>query len=163
MTADRRVRSSLPFLAALALVATSQVVAQGVESPRVPLRTALRELNTLRTEYAVLYNKKDTAALAALYLPDAAVIRHDGSTVLGQAAIGKALADDAPGWQQITLSSDTLRVFGNTAWDLGSMSSQGPAGEAQVSRYLIVLRRGLQDWKISSAAIVPRSQVTATH
>jgi hypothetical protein len=83
--------------------------------------------------------------------------------VLGQAAIGKALAEDAPGWQQIAISSDTLRVFGNTAWDLGSISSQGPAGEAQVSRYLIVLRRGLQDWKISSAAIVPRSQVTATH
>ncbi len=160
MTASRSARSSLPLLAALALVATSHAAAQGIESPRVPLRTAIREINTRRTEYAVLYNKKDAAALAAMYLPDAIVIRDDGSTLLGQAAIGKALAEDAPGWQQIAISSDTVRVFGNTAWDVGSMSSQGSAGETHVSRYLVVLRRGLQDWKISSVAIVPETRVT---
>ena len=161
MTAHRR-RSSFPLVTALALVATSVATAQGIEAPRIPLRTAIREINTLRAEYASLYNKKDVTALTAMYLPDALVIRPDGSTVLGRAAIGQGLAEDAPGWSQITLASDTLRVFGNTAWDVGSMSSQGSGGDASVSRYLVVLRRGLQEWKISSVALVPEARVTAT-
>src|SRR4051794_25350608 len=75
MTPNRRARSSLPLLAALALVATSLASAQGIEAPRVPLRTALNEINTLRSEYASAYNKKDAAALTAMYLPDAVAIR----------------------------------------------------------------------------------------
>ena len=161
MTAHRR-RSSFPLITALALVATSVATAQGIEAPRVPLRTAVREINTLRAEYASLYNKKDVTALAAMYLPDALVIRPDGSTLLGRPAISQGLAEDAPGWSQITLASDTLRVFGNTAWDVGSMSSQGSGDDPSVSRYLVVLRRGLQEWKISSVALVPEARVTST-
>jgi ketosteroid isomerase-like protein len=160
MSARRRLGFSLRLAAALALVATSSVAAQGVEQPRVPLRTALAELNTLRSAYADLYNKKDASALTAMYLPDAVVIRADGSTLLGQAAIGKALGEDAAGWKQITLSSDTTRVFGNTAWDVGTMST---GRDATVSRYLVVLRRGVQEWKISSLAVVPTTSVAATH
>lgn len=162
MTASRRARSSLPLVVALAFLATSLGQAQGVEEPRVPLRTAIIELNTLRAEYADLYNKKATAALTAMYLPDAVFIRPDGSTLLGQAAIGKALSAEAAGWGQATISSDTMRVFGNTAWDVGTMSTQGSEGNATVSRYLVVLRRGVQAWKISSLAVVPETQVTAT-
>lgn len=158
MPAGRRFRFSLPLVAALAFVATS-AAAQGVEQPRVPLRTAIQEINTLRAEYADHYNRKDAAALTALYLPDAVAIRSDGSTLLGQAAIGKALGEDAAGWKQITLSSDTTRVYGNTAWDLGTMTSGGDA----TSRYLVVLRRGVQEWKISSLAVVPMTSITATH
>ena len=162
MPASRRFRLSLPLVAALALVATSPAAAQGVEQPRVPLRTAIAELNTLRSTYADLYNKKDASALTAMYLPDAVVIRADGSTLLGQAAIGKAMGEEAASWKQVTLSSDTTRVFGNTAWDVGSMRS-GTDGEPSVIRYLVVLRRGVQDWKISSLAVVPTTRVAATH
>ena len=163
MIASRRIGFSLPLVAALAFVPTSPASAQGVEQPRVPLRTAIAELNTLRSTYADLYNKKDAAAITAMYLPDAVMVRGDGSTLLGQAAIGKALGEDAAGWQQITLSSDTTRVFGNTAWDVGTMNSGGSDGQPSVSRYLVVLRRGVQDWKISSVAVVPVTTVTATH
>ena len=162
MTASRRLRLSLPLVAALGLIATS-AAAQGVEQPRVPLRTAIAELNTLRSEYADLHNKKDAAALTAMYLPDAVMVRDDGTTLLGQAAIGKALSEEAPGWQRITLSSDTTRVFGNTAWDVGTLSSAGSDGSPSVSRYLVVLRRGVQDWKISSVAVTPMTTVAATH
>ena len=162
MTATRRASISLALVAALATGATSSALAQGVEAPRVPLRTAIKEINTLRAEYADLYNKKDTAALTAMYLPDAVVLREDG-TLLGQTAIGASMAAEAAGWPQITLVSDTMRVFGNTAWDVGSMTSTGADGETSVSRYLVVLRRGLQDWKISSVAVVPMTQVAATH
>lgn len=162
MTASRRACCGLALAAAVALTATSHAAAQGIEAPRVPLRTAIKEINTLRAQYMVLYNKKDAAALTAMYLPDAVVIRDDGSTLLGQAAIGKRLAGEAAGWKQISISSDTLRVFGNTAWDVGSLSSQGSPGDASVSRYLVVLRRGVQEWKISSVALVPVTHVTAT-
>jgi ketosteroid isomerase-like protein len=162
MTASRRFRSSLPFVAALAVLAASSAVAQGVESPRVPLRTAIKEINTIRSEYADLYNRKDAAALTAMYLPDAVVIRGDGSTLVGQSAIGKALSEEAAGWKQIALSSDTMRVYGNTAWDVGSMSSGASGGEASASRYLVVLRRGVDRWKISSVAVVPEAPAVGT-
>jgi ketosteroid isomerase-like protein len=159
--ASRLFKSCLFLLAALAPTATSRADAQGVESPRVPLRTAIKEINTIRSEYEDLYNKKDAAALTSMYLPDAVLIRSDGSTLLGQAAIGKALGEDAPGWTQLTLSSDTLRVFGNTAWDMGSMTSTGAGGEPGINRYLVVLRRGMDSWKISSVAVVPMTHAAA--
>ena len=162
MTLSRRARCSLPLVAALAFVATSLARAQGIEAPRVPLRTAINEINTLRSAYAGAYNKKDAAALTAMYLPDAVAIRADGSTLLGRAAIGKALAEEAASWGQTTISSDTVRVFGNTAWDIGTLSSQGSEGDASVSRYLVVLRRGLQQWNISSVAVVPETRVKST-
>ncbi|HKU61355.1 MAG TPA: nuclear transport factor 2 family protein [Gemmatimonadales bacterium] len=163
MPASRRFRFSLLLAAALALVSTSSASGQGVEQPRVPLRTAIKEINTLRSQYMDLYNKKDTAALTAMYLPDAVLIGDDGSTLVGQTAIGKSMQEDAASWSQITLTSDTTRVFGNTAWDVGSMTSARADGTPSVSRYLVVLRRGLQDWKISSVAVVPMTQVAATH
>jgi hypothetical protein len=81
---------------------------------------------------------------------------------LREMAIGKSMAEEAPSWHQTTIVSDTLRVFGNTAWDLGTFSTQGPEGNLAVSRYLVVLRRGMQEWKISSLAVVPETPVTAT-
>jgi ketosteroid isomerase-like protein len=162
MTTRRRAMSSLPLATALALLATSLAAAQGIEAPRVPVRTAIKEINTIRAEYAALYNKKDTTALTAMYLPDAIVIRPDGSTLTGQAAVSKAFSEEAANWGQVTLSSDTTRVFGNTAWDVGSMSSRGSDGTQSVQRYLVVLRRGVQTWQISSVAVVPETPVTAT-
>jgi ketosteroid isomerase-like protein len=160
MTASCHFRFGLPLATALAFVSTSLAAAQGVEQPRVPLRTAIAEINTLRSTYADLYNRKDAAALTAMYLSNAVVIRGDGTTLLGQTAIGKALGEDAASWQQITLSSDTTRVYGNTAWDVGTMRSGGESGG---NRYLVVLRRGMEEWKISSLAVVPMTSMAATH
>jgi ketosteroid isomerase-like protein len=160
MTPSRR--ASLSLFAALAFVGTSVVRAQGVEAPRVPLRTALHEINTLRAEYADGVNKKATATLTGMYLSDAIVIRPDGSTLVGREAIGAWLAEQASGWGTTTLSSDTVRVFGNTAWDVGTMSSQGSDGAVSTSRYLVVLRRGVQQWQIASVAVVAADRVTAT-
>jgi ketosteroid isomerase-like protein len=153
MTPSRRARSSLPLVAALAFGAMSVAHAQGIETPRVPLRTAIREINTLRAEYADLYNKKDAAALAAMYLPDAVVIHDDGSALVGRAAIGKALAEGAANWTQLTISSDTMRVFGNTAWDVGTLSRQGSGGDPSVSHYLVVLRRGVATGREVEASV----------
>ena len=136
--------------------------AQGIESPRVPVRTAIKEINTLRAEYADLYNKKDAKALTAMYLPDAVLIRGDGSTLSGQDAIGKDLADQAPSWKH---DSHQLRYdAGLRQYGLGHGQAEhpGPNGEASVSHYLVVLRRGVEKWQISSVAVVPVTQVTTT-
>ena len=162
MSASRRARSSLPLVALLAFIATGLAHAQGIESPRVPVRTAIKEINTLRAEYADLYNKKNVSALTAMYASDAVMIRSDGSTLLGQSAIGKALADEAPTWQHMTITSDTMRVFGNTAWDVGTLTSRTAEGTADVSHYLVVLRRGVETWRVSSLAVVAQKPVTAT-
>ena len=160
MTSNRRARFSL-LVAALAFVVTSLAQAQGIETPRVPVRTAIKEINTLRAEYADLYNNKNASALTAMYAPDAVVIRPDGTTLLGQAAIGKKMGEEASGWKTITLASDTMRVFGNTAWDVGTLRGQTSDTDASVTHYLVVLRRGTQTWKISSLALVPETRATA--
>ena len=162
MRAGRRAASSLPLVALLAFIAAPAAHAQGIESPRVPVRTAIKEINTLRAEYMDLYNKKNVSALTAMYLPDAVVIRGDGSTLLGRSAIGKSLADEAPTWTQLTITSDTMRVFGNTAWDVGTLTSRSAEGTAAVSHYLVVLRRGVETWQVSSLAVVDQQPVTAT-
>lgn len=162
MRVGRRVASSLPLVALLAFIAAPAAHAQGIEAPRVPVRTAIKEINTLRAEYADLYNKKNVSALTAMYASDAVMIRADGSTLLGQSAIGKALTDEAPTWQHMTITSDTMRVFGNTAWDVGTLTSQSAEGTAEVSHYLVVLRRGVETWRVSSLAVVAQKPVTAT-
>jgi uncharacterized protein (TIGR02246 family) len=157
MTRSPRTRLNLLLLVALAFVTPGLAGAQGIESPRVPLRTAISEINTLRNQYAAAFNKKDVPALTAMYAPDAVVIRADGSTLVGQDAIGKALDEESAKWTQTTFSSDTVRVFGNTAWDVGSMKSPSATGSENISHYLAVLRRGLKGWKISSVAVVPET------
>ena len=161
MTRSPRTRLNFLLVAALAFVAPSVASAQGIESPRVPLRTAINEINALRDQYAEGFNKKDAAALTAMYLPDAVVIRRDGSTLVGKEAIGKALAEESAKWAQTTFSSDTMHVYGNTAWDVGTMKSPSSTGKENVSHYLVVLRRGLKGWKISSVAVVPESHAKA--
>jgi hypothetical protein len=80
---------------------------------------------------------------------------------VGRAAIGQSLTEQAPTWGRASISSDTMRVFGNTAWDVGTFETQGPDSAKSASHYLVVLRRGVQVWQISSLAIVPTAHVTA--
>jgi len=142
-------RSSIPLLAALALATPVVAGAQGVERPRLPLRTALNELSAFRAEYQEAVNKGDHAAVIAMYMPDASLITADGKEYTGREAIGRALfADSAAG--SFKLESDTTKVVGHTAWDIGRLT----VGDKS-SRYLVVLRRGLKEWQLASVAVVP--------
>ena len=155
MTLARRARAWLPLMVSLPFLLPNVATGQGIERPRVPVRTALAEIRTFRAAYAEAFNKKDPAAVADMYAPDAIVIQGDGSQLVGMDAIQKAFATDAPTWPQMTITSDTVRVFGNTAWDVGTTRSQRAAGGEEVSHYLVVLRRGITDWKIKGLAVVP--------
>lgn len=153
--------SRTPWLRCVLLVvaalgfAGSSADAQGVETPRLPLRTVIDELNSTRASYAEAYNAKDAAAVTAFYLPEAIVVLPDGSQVMGATAIGEMLKKDAPNWPHMVLASDTVRVYGGTAVDFGTVKLHPKAGGEDVSRYMAVLRRGLHGWKLASVAQVP--------
>jgi ketosteroid isomerase-like protein len=151
-----RFRNLLPaaLLLASALVSPSALHAQ-IEEGRVPLRTAVTELNTFRVEFADDYNRKDAAAVTALYDADASVILADGSVLMGRAAIGKRNAVDAAKWPHLVIKYDSMRVYGNNAVDVGTSTYHPASGPTVVERYLIVMRRGMKDWKIVRLALVP--------
>jgi uncharacterized protein (TIGR02246 family) len=154
-----RLQLCLSLAAALACFTPSLASAQGIKRPTTPVRTARDELRELREDYMEAYNKKDSTAVANMYTPDAVVISGDGSVTVGKDAIRKQIATNAPKWGQITISSDTLRVVGNTAWDVGTARVQLSGGGEQVSHYLTVLRRGVKSWKLDRVAVVPESHL----
>jgi ketosteroid isomerase-like protein len=128
--------------------------AQGVEAPRLPLRTALDELGTFRAEYAEAYNRKDGAAVSAMYAPDAIVIESDGTVLNGAQEISAKLKDSSAS-PHIVIESDSVKVFGNTAVDVGTVRMHPEGGAEMVAHYLVVLRRNMQNWKLVSVAVVP--------
>jgi uncharacterized protein (TIGR02246 family) len=155
MTPARRGRAWLLIMVSLASLLPSVATGQGIERPRVPVRTALDELRALREEYAEAFNKKDTAKLVGMYAPDATLIGSDGVVLTGKDAIQKSL--EAGPWMKMSIASDTVQVFGNTAVDVGTVRMSGSEGHEDVSHYLVVLRRGVAAWKLNSLAIVPET------
>ena len=145
-------RSALP---AMLLVIPTVAAAQGVAPGRVPLRTALTDLATLRTEYVDAFNKKDASAVTGMYANDAVLILPDGTMLSGQAEIGKRMADDAKTWPHAVIKSDTVRVYGATAVDIGQWVTHPEGGGEQVARYVSIARRGMKGWKIHHAVLVP--------
>jgi uncharacterized protein (TIGR02246 family) len=158
MTLAHRSRAWLPLIVSLAFVLPNVASGQGIERPRVPVRTALDELRVLRAAYSEAFNKDDTAALADMYAQDAIVIRGDGTVLTGKDAIQKDLAGPRPGPRpKMSIASDSVRVFGNTAYDVGTVRMSRSEGGEDVSHYLVVLRRGVKAWTISSLASVPET------
>lgn len=159
MTLAHRFRAWLLLMVSLAFVLPNVANSQGIEQPRVPVRTALDELRVLRAAYSEAFNKKDVATLVDMYAPDAVVIRGDGIVLTGRDAIQKDLEAPRPGPRpNMSIASDTVRVFGNTAYDVGTVRMSRSEGDEDVSHYLVVLRRGLKAWKISSLASVPETR-----
>jgi uncharacterized protein (TIGR02246 family) len=155
MTLARRFRAWLPLMVSLAFFVPNVANGQGIEKPRVPLRTALDELTALREEYSEAFNKKDTATLVDMYAPDAIVIPGDGTVLTGREAIRKNL--EAGPWGKMSIASDTVRVFGNTAIDVGTVRTSRSEGGEDVGHYLVVLRRGVKVWRVNSLAVVPET------
>jgi hypothetical protein len=60
----------------------------------------------------------------------------------------------------MVLTSDTVRVYGGTALDFGTVKTHPEAGGENVSHYLAVLRKGLKGWKLAAVASVPEKAKT---
>lgn len=147
---------AVPLLLTLGLATPSVIAAQGVEEPRIPLRTALMELNTLRTEYSDAFNRKDGAALAGVYASDAVFIDADGAKLVGNDAIREYMIARSEKGGHMVIASDTVRVYGNTAVDMGTVTIHPEGGGEDVAHYMTVSRRSMTGWKIVSVALVPQ-------
>jgi uncharacterized protein (TIGR02246 family) len=155
MTRAHRVRAWLPLMLSWALLLPNVVNGQGIEKPRVPVRTALDELRVLRNVYAEAFNKNDTATLVNMYAPGAVVITGEGKVLTGKDAIQKDLETPRPGPRpKMSITVDTTRVFGNTAYEVGTVHMSHSEGADDVSHCLVVLRRGVTTWSINSLACV---------
>ncbi|MBA2292777.1 MAG: nuclear transport factor 2 family protein [Gemmatimonadales bacterium] len=153
-------RRSFSFLLTLVAAAPMALQAQ-IAADRVPLRTALADISTLRTEYAEAYNKKDAAGIAKLYAKDAVSINADGSVLNGYDAILGAMKSGAAEFPHLVISSDTVQVYGATAIDQG-LATMHPAGGGEVkARYLVVLRRDMNGWKILRHTTIPLAPAPA--
>ena len=159
MTLAHRVRAWLPLMLSLAFLLPGVVNGQGIEKPRVPVRTALDEIRVLRNVYAEAFNKNDTATMLATYAPDAVVITGQGKVLTGKDAIQKDLETPWPGPRpKMSIKADTTAVFGNTAYEVGTVHFAHAEGDDDVSHCLVVLRRGVTAWKINGLACVPESK-----
>jgi len=151
-----RRRSLLKYVVPLLLVlAPSVALAQGIEADRQRLRTAQDDIRALRSQYAEAYNAKDAAALAALYTADGIMVNSKGEMVAGAEEIASTMAADAPNWPHAVIASDTVRVYGSTAVDVGRFTTHPAGGGEKVERYVAVLRRGMDGWRLSHAVLVP--------
>jgi ketosteroid isomerase-like protein len=146
-------RRAIPLVLAASVLVPSIAAGQGIESPRIPLRTALNDISTLRTAYVDAFNGKDSKALLALYADDAIAVNNEG-IMKGKAAIAKGMGD-AANWPHAVLKSDSVRVYGSTAVDVGTWTTHPAEGGEVVAHYLVVLRHDISGWKLSYVADVP--------
>lgn len=147
-----RVRSAAALLFVLTAIAPTVVRAQ-IEEGRVPLQTAMSELFRFRESYGESYNRKDFAAITAMFDTSAVVIQSNGTVLKGRAAIGNSFTTGAQ--PHMVIESDSVRVFGNTAIDYGTIKLHPNGASEIVARYLVVLRRGFNEWKLVYVAQTP--------
>ena len=155
MSRRQRTHRAVSLLLALAVATPAALAAQGIPANAPALRTSLSDLATLRSTYVDAFNKKDAAAVTALYADDAVVILEDGQMLNGGLEIRSAMAEEAPTWPHAVIESDTTRVYGGTAVDLGTWTVHPTDGGELKFRYVTILRRGIGGWKITHVSLVP--------
>ena len=138
-----------------ALALAPSVASAQIEEPRIPLQTKMSELNRFRTEYAEYWNSKNVDAMVAMWSNDAMFNDGDGAVYKGSDAVKKWYTDRAANMPHLVLTSDSLAIYGNTAVDMGTSRMHPPGAAEMVARYLVVLRRGMNGWKVVRAAITP--------
>lgn len=146
---------AVPLMLALGLTAPAVAAAQGIEEPRIPLRTALAELGTLRTEYVEAFNAKNATAVADMYASDAIYVDRDGAMTVGDSAIRAGITEAAPEWPHAVIASENVQVYGNTAIDVGTWTEHPAGGGETVLRYMSVTRRSMNGWRIVRLSVVP--------
>jgi uncharacterized protein (TIGR02246 family) len=128
---------------------------QGIPAAHIPVSTTLGDIAKLRTAYGEAWNAKDAKAVNAMYTSDATAIDVDGSVVSGWKAIAKKNEDAAPNWPHTVITSQSVKLYGTTAVDVGTVAMHPKEGGEMMYHYLVVLRHGVNGWKLQDIAVAP--------
>ncbi len=138
----------------LALLLAPSLASAQIEEPRIPLQTKMTELTRFRAQYADSYNKKNADAVVAMYADDAVIVTDMGAMISGAAGV-RSFLGDASQFPHLVIESDDMQIYGNTAVDIGVVKMHPAGGGEMVSRYVVVLRRGMNEWKLVRASLTP--------
>ena len=106
-------------------------------------------------EFEAAFNRGDTAALAALYTEDAALLPPDSGTVVGRPAIQRFWqgVQDA-GMRRIAMATQQIDASGDLAAEVATADLTAEAGDGTTStillKYVVVWRRGADgQWRLA--------------
>jgi uncharacterized protein (TIGR02246 family) len=124
-----------------ALVVTGIVQSQGKTDPA---------LNKLAAEWAAAFNAKDAAKIALLYTDDAVVMPPNQPMVKGRANIETHFKGEIQkGATNLKLNPFESAISGSQAFEAGTSTLTLPGGETARDKYVVVLKRVGNDWKIA--------------
>lgn len=107
-------------------------------------------LNTLAAAWAAAFNAKDAAKIASLYADDAVVMPPNQPMVKGRANIEAHWKSEIQqGAANLQLTPVESAISGSQAFEAGTSTMTLPGGQTEVGKYLVVLKRVGNDWKIA--------------
>jgi uncharacterized protein (TIGR02246 family) len=126
---------------AAAFVVTGIVQGQGKTDPA---------LNKLAAEWAAAFNAKDAAKIASFYADDAVVMPPNLPMVKGRANIEAHFKGEIQqGATNFQLKPVESAISGPQAFEAGTSTMTLPGGLTDRGKYLVVLKRVGNDWKIA--------------
>lgn len=107
-------------------------------------------MNKLAAEWAAAYNAKDAAKLASFYAEDAVYMAPNQPMVKGRANIEAQFKRELQeGFTNLQLKPMESAIAGSQAFEAGTSTVTAPGGGTENSKYLVVLKRVGNDWKIA--------------
>jgi uncharacterized protein (TIGR02246 family) len=126
---------------AAVLVVTVIVQGQGKTDP------ALKEM---AADWAAAFNAKDAAKIASFYTDDAVVMPPNQPMVKGRANIEAHFKGEIQqGATNFQLKPVESAISGSQAFEVGTSTMTLPGGLTDRGKYLVVLKRVGNDWKIA--------------
>lgn len=125
----------------------------GTTTPAASVADAKAEIWKVRDAWVAAAEKKDAAAVAALYADDAVVVGTDMPATSGRSAIQAAFAKAFPMTTDLKVHSEMTDASGDLGYDYGTYSEHvsPPKGKAMDvgGTFLVTLRRQTDgSWKI---------------
>jgi len=94
------------------------------------------------------FNRGDSAAIAALYAPDAELIMSGAAPIHGRDAIRAAVDDMIKSGVKVQIQSDRAEVAGNLAYFYGSYQVLSKQSIVERGTYLEIWRHAYSQWHI---------------
>ena len=106
-------------------------------------------LNKLAADFQAAYNAKDAARVASLYAEDAVMMPPGETMVKGRSAIEARFRRDMQQNVTLKISPTESAIIGDRAYEVGTIVVTMPDGKPMSEKYMVVLERVGNDWKIA--------------